>query len=162
MTLAAPVLHAYAEHKDALGLLDYDDLIGRTSHLLVDPGAAWVLYKLDGGLDHLLLDEVQDTAPEQWRIAHALTEEFFAGVTARDAQPHRVRRRRPQAVDLFVPGRRRRDDFDRSHRLLARAGRRGGQALAGRDAGRVVPLDRGRCWSWWIGVRQPDRRRRCR
>src|SRR5205085_8772791 len=46
---------------------------------LRDPGAAWVLYKLDGGLDHLLLDEVQDTAPAQWRIAGALTEEFFAG-----------------------------------------------------------------------------------
>jgi ATP-dependent helicase/nuclease subunit A len=84
VTLAAPVLRAYAAHKDASGLLDYDDLIGRTSGLLIDPGAAWVLYKLDGGLDHLLLDEVQDTAPAQWRIAHALTEEFFAGVGARE------------------------------------------------------------------------------
>ncbi|MBN8896937.1 MAG: UvrD-helicase domain-containing protein, partial [Rhodospirillales bacterium] len=79
VTLAAPVLQAYAQHKQATGLVDYDDLIGRTSDLLVHPGAAWVLYKLDGGLDHLLLDEVQDTAPAQWRIAHALTEEFFAG-----------------------------------------------------------------------------------
>ena len=85
LTLAAPVLNAYAEHKEASGLLDYDDLIGRTSNLLVDPGAAWVLYKLDGGLDHLLLDEVQDTAPAQWQIAHALTAEFFAGKGARDA-----------------------------------------------------------------------------
>ncbi len=82
--LAAPVLDAYAQHKETAGLLDYDDLIGRTSSLLVDPGAAWVLYKLDGGLDHLLLDEVQDTAPQQWAIAHALTEEFFAGQSARD------------------------------------------------------------------------------
>ena len=65
-------------------MLDYDDLIGRTSALLVDPGAAWVLYKLDGGLDHLLLDEVQDTAPSQWNIAHALTAEFFAGEGARE------------------------------------------------------------------------------
>ena len=117
MTLAAPVLRAYAEHKDASGLLDYDDLIGRTSNLLVDPGAAWVLYKLDGGLDHLLLDEVQDTAPEQWRIAHALTAEFFAGATARDA--HRT---------VFAVGDRKQsiysfqgadvDAFDQSHRLL--------------------------------------------
>jgi ATP-dependent helicase/nuclease subunit A len=73
VTLAAPVVRAYAHRKDGAGLLDYDDLIGRTSRLLVDPGAAWVLYKLDGGLDHLLLDEVQDTAPAQWRIAGALT-----------------------------------------------------------------------------------------
>jgi ATP-dependent helicase/nuclease subunit A len=79
LTLADPVLRAYAARKERDGLLDYDDLIGRTSSLLVDPGAAWVLFKLDGGLDHLLLDEVQDTAPAQWAIARALTEEFFAG-----------------------------------------------------------------------------------
>ena len=84
VTLAAPVVRAYAHRKDGAGLLDYDDLIGRTSRLLVDPGAAWVLYKLDGGLDHLLLDEVQDTAPAQWKIAGALTEEFFAGRGARE------------------------------------------------------------------------------
>ncbi len=84
LVLAAPVLRAYATHKQDSGLVDYDDLIGRTSQLLVDPGAAWVLYKLDGGLDHLLLDEVQDTAPMQWRIAHALTAEFFAGGGARE------------------------------------------------------------------------------
>jgi ATP-dependent helicase/nuclease subunit A len=83
--LAAPTLHAYAERKDQGSLLDYDDLIGCASRLLIDPGAAWVLYKLDGGIDHLLLDEVQDTAPAQWRIAHALTDEFFAGAGARDA-----------------------------------------------------------------------------
>src|SRR6185437_12765208 len=85
VTLAAPVLGAYAARKDDYGLLDYDDLIGRTSSLLVDPGAAWVLYKLDGGRDHLLLDEVQDTSPAQWRIAHALIAEFFAGEGAREA-----------------------------------------------------------------------------
>ncbi len=84
MTLAAPVLRDYAEHKQASGWVDYGDLIARTSDLLHDLGAAWVLYKLDGGLDHLLLDEVQDTAPEQWDIAHALSAEFFAGAGARD------------------------------------------------------------------------------
>ncbi|MCW3477813.1 double-strand break repair helicase AddA [Limobrevibacterium gyesilva] len=85
VTLAAPVVEAYARRKDGMAQLDYDDLIGRTSRLLVDPGAAWVLYKLDGGLDHLLLDEVQDTAPAQWEIAGALTQEFFAGTGAREA-----------------------------------------------------------------------------
>jgi ATP-dependent helicase/nuclease subunit A len=117
MTLAKPVLSSYARHKEANGLLDYDDLIGRTSRLLVDPGTAWVLYKLDGGLDHLLLDEVQDTAPEQWRIAHALTAEFFAGEAAREG--HRT---------VFAVGDRKQsiysfqgadvDAFDQSHRLL--------------------------------------------
>jgi ATP-dependent helicase/nuclease subunit A len=82
LRLAGPALDAYEDQKEQRGLLDYSDLIGRTERLLEDPGAAWVLYKLDGGVDHLLLDEVQDTAPEQWRIAHRLTEEFFAGLGA--------------------------------------------------------------------------------
>ena len=92
LLLAAPMLRAYAARKREAGLLDYTDLIGRTSQLLRDPGAAWVLYKLDGGIDHLLLDEVQDTAPEQWQIAHRLTEEFFAGLGARadDGSPART------------------------------------------------------------------------
>ena len=79
LQLAAPVTEHYARRKEAAGHLDFDDLIARTSSLLVDPGTAWVLFKLDGGLDHLLIDEVQDTAPAQWQIAGALTAEFFAG-----------------------------------------------------------------------------------
>jgi len=86
LRLAAPVAKAYEAGKEAGALLDYDDLIARGSALLVDPGAAWVLYKLDGGLDHLLLDEVQDTAPAQWEIAGALTAEFFAGEGAREGR----------------------------------------------------------------------------
>ncbi len=81
--LARPLLAAYEAGKVRDAVMDYDDLIGHTAKLLVDPGAAWVLYKLDGGLDHLLLDEVQDTAPAQWAIAGALTAEFFAGAGAR-------------------------------------------------------------------------------
>jgi ATP-dependent helicase/nuclease subunit A len=84
LALAGPVAQAYARDKETDGLLDYDDLIGRTTRLLVDPGAAWVLFKLDGGLDHLLLDEVQDTAPAQWQIAGSLTQEFFVGSGARE------------------------------------------------------------------------------
>ncbi len=85
LQLARPILRAYGERKRELDQLDYGDLIARTQALLEDPGAEWVLYKLDGGIDHLLLDEVQDTAPEQWHIAHRLTDEFFAGMGAR---PH--------------------------------------------------------------------------
>src|SRR6185312_3590992 len=83
-TLAGPVAEAYEQRKQHSGLLDYDDLIVRTKGLLLDPGVAWVLYKLDGGLDHLLLDEVQDTSPQQWEIAHTLTGEFFSGASARE------------------------------------------------------------------------------
>jgi len=80
-SVAAPILSTYAEGKNKRGLLDYNDLITRSFDLLDAKkiGAAWVLFKLDGGLDHLLLDEVQDTAPEQWMIADRLTSDFFAG-----------------------------------------------------------------------------------
>ncbi len=84
LDLATPVTQLYSQAKAATGRLDYDDLIARTAGLLVDPGAAWVLFKLDGGLDHLLLDEVQDTAPAQWDIAGRLTADFFTGDGARE------------------------------------------------------------------------------
>ena len=126
--LAGPVARGYRRRKEDAGLLDYDDLIDRTRTLLFDPGAAWVLYKLDGGLDHLLLDEVQDTAPQQWRIAHALTEEFFAGAGARDHKR-----------TVFAVGDRKQSiysfqgadtaEFDRSHDELARRVAASGQVF---------------------------------
>jgi ATP-dependent helicase/nuclease subunit A len=76
----------YALAKRLRGALDYDDLIARTQYLLErGDAAAWVLFKLDGGIDHVLIDEAQDTSPEQWRIVRALTAEFFAGA-GRDAE----------------------------------------------------------------------------
>ncbi|MCR5878349.1 double-strand break repair helicase AddA [Phenylobacterium sp. J367] len=80
LTLASAYLAAYRLEKDAAGLLDFADLIEKACHLLRDrPAAAWVLYKLDGGIDHILLDEAQDTAPDQWTIIDQITAEFFAG-----------------------------------------------------------------------------------
>ncbi len=71
---------AYERRKRLHGLLDYDDLITKSLELLRRPGVApWVLFKLDGGLDHILIDEAQDTNPEQWDIVAALAAEFFAG-----------------------------------------------------------------------------------
>ncbi len=84
--LMAPILQADQGQKTATATLSYADLITRTGQLLLDPGAAWILYKLDGGIDHLLLDEVQDTAPAQWNIAYAIADEFFAGLGARGEQ----------------------------------------------------------------------------
>jgi len=79
------LLDAYARRKRMQGVLDYDDLVSSARELLRRPGIApWVLFKLDGGLDHILIDEAQDTNPEQWDIVAALAEEFFAGEGARD------------------------------------------------------------------------------
>jgi ATP-dependent helicase/nuclease subunit A len=85
LTLADAVRDVYAGEKRVRGALDYNDLITQTLSLLDrKEAAAWILYKLDGGLDHVLIDEAQDTSPEQWRIVRKLTEEFFAGRGARD------------------------------------------------------------------------------
>ncbi|WP_298215211.1 double-strand break repair helicase AddA [Acidocella sp.] len=85
LQLLIPAGAAERTAKRRAAALTYADLILQTGELLVDPGAAWVLYKLDGGIEHLLLDEVQDTAPAQWRIANAIAAEFFAGEGAREA-----------------------------------------------------------------------------
>ena len=80
MRLGDALLRAYERRKRLHGLLDYDDLVQKALELLRRPGVApWVLFKLDGGLDHILIDEAQDTNPEQWAIVAALAEEFFAG-----------------------------------------------------------------------------------
>jgi ATP-dependent helicase/nuclease subunit A len=78
------MLPAYAAAKAARGWLDFDDLIRRTRDLLNKPGVApWVLFRLDGGIDHILVDEAQDTAPIQWQIVAKLAEDFAAGQGAR-------------------------------------------------------------------------------
>ena len=81
MIVADALMEAYGRAKAAMAMLDYDDLILLARELLEsDGGAAWVLYKLDGGVDHILIDEAQDTNPDQWAVAQALTNEFFAGL----------------------------------------------------------------------------------
>jgi ATP-dependent helicase/nuclease subunit A len=79
LVLGEAVLDGYAARKAARAALDYDDLVAHARALLDDVGAGWVHYKLDDGIDHVLVDEAQDTSPEQWRIVQALTAEYFAG-----------------------------------------------------------------------------------
>ncbi len=81
------VVQHYTHAKKQAAALDFSDLIVCTERLLSRADcAAWVLYKLDGGLKHVLLDEAQDTSPDQWRILNALTDDFFSG-NGRHAQP---------------------------------------------------------------------------
>ncbi len=94
LTLARVHAALYETAKRAQGALDFTDLVGRTVELLTRRAtAAWVLYKLDGGIEHVLIDEAQDTAPDQWDIVRALTEPFFAGSGAE---------RRDQAIPRTV------------------------------------------------------------
>jgi ATP-dependent helicase/nuclease subunit A len=76
---------AWAAHKQRTGLVDFDDLIAHTHALLSGEGrAAWIRYKLDQRIDHILVDEAQDTNAAQWDIIKRLTEEYFAGEGATD------------------------------------------------------------------------------
>lgn len=88
LTLAEAHSHLYTRAKAKKGALDFGDLVARTVDLLTRrASAAWVLYKLDGGVEHVLVDEAQDTAPQQWDILKALTEGFFAGEGGRRFTP---------------------------------------------------------------------------
>lgn len=83
--LARAVIGEFDRLKRARGVLDFDDLIAQAHALLAERAeAAWVLYKLDGGVDHILIDEGQDTSPLQWALLAPLQQEFFAGEAARD------------------------------------------------------------------------------
>jgi ATP-dependent helicase/nuclease subunit A len=86
VTIADAVISRYQAAKNRRGLLDYDDLIDKTLALLSEERAAWVHYKLDQGIDHVLIDEAQDTSPKQWEIIRRLTAEFFAGAGARNVE----------------------------------------------------------------------------
>jgi ATP-dependent helicase/nuclease subunit A len=87
LTIIDRLLSGYENLKQARGYLDFDDLIERTANLLARPDVgAWVRYKLDQGIDHILVDEAQDTSPRQWEVIRALADEFFSGEAARDVK----------------------------------------------------------------------------
>lgn len=103
LILGDAVNRKYEALKRSKSVLDYDDLILRTYHLLTgqtlrfqslrDDSAGedievtpWIMYKLDRGIDHILVDEAQDTNPEQWKIIEALSDDFFSGAGAQEGR----------------------------------------------------------------------------
>ncbi len=130
---ATVFLPLYEARKAALGVLDFDDLIARARGLLTDPSlAAWVLFRLDGGIDHILVDEAQDTGPDQWTVIESLAAELTAGLGAQD---------RPRT--LFVVGDKKQSiysfqgadvaAFDQKHDLFQARLVGGGNALVQRE-----------------------------
>lgn len=97
LTLGRESVRRYEAAKAARGVLDFADLVNNARRLLASGASAWVHYKLDQGIDHVLLDEAQDTSPEQWEVIRPLVAEFFAGEGARSD---------PLGIDrsLFVVG----------------------------------------------------------
>ncbi len=133
--LGGALMDAYAERKSARATLDYDDLVSTALDLLRRPGVApWVLFKLDGGIDHILIDEAQDTNPEQWSIVATLAEEFYAGEGARD-----------QARTIFAVGDAKQSifSFQRAdpHAFLRMRNHFEARISAARQDWQVVPLD---------------------
>ncbi|WP_428686540.1 double-strand break repair helicase AddA [Roseibium sp.] len=85
LRLADAVIRHYERAKIARGYLDFEDLVVKTATLLQKSDAAqWVQYKLDQGLDHILVDEAQDTSPRQWEVVQSLASEFFVGEGAHE------------------------------------------------------------------------------
>ncbi len=84
-------LPAYDAAKMRRGALDFDDLIRKARQLLTDDAVAqWVLFRLDGGIDHILVDEAQDTSPDQWDVVERLSQEFAAGTGAREGRTRTI------------------------------------------------------------------------
>ncbi len=84
LSIATAAAANYRREKQERGLLDYDDLIDRTLAMLDRVSSGWVHYKLDRGVDHVLIDEAQDTSPRQWDIVTHIISEFTSGEGARD------------------------------------------------------------------------------
>jgi len=78
------LLDRFQRLKTEQRLLDFSDLEWKTYSLLNHrDNAHWVQYKLDQRIDHLLIDEFQDTNPTQWRLIVPLLEELAAGYSER-------------------------------------------------------------------------------
>jgi len=82
LTVARAIAQCYEGMKTVRGFLDFGDLIQKTSALLTRSDARWVLYKLDQGIDHILVDEAQDTSEAQWNILKELMGDFGVGASS--------------------------------------------------------------------------------
>ena len=132
----------YTRAKSQRAALDFDDLIAHSASLLDQSNAAaWVLYKLDGGLDHVLVDEAQDTSPIQWRVIEQLVSEFYAGAGVRE---EKVQREGDGARSVFAVGDEKQSIYSfqgAEPKMFAETGRRfEARAQAAEQAFEAVPL----------------------
>ena len=85
LTFLLTVFSNYTYRTNQIGLIDYDEIIMKTVAILQSSeNAQDFLYKLDMKIDHILIDEAQDTNPLQWDLIQILSEEFFSGQSARN------------------------------------------------------------------------------
>jgi ATP-dependent helicase/nuclease subunit A len=118
--IAAAVSARYVREKQERGLLDYDDLIDRTLAMLRRTTAGWVHYKLDQGVDHVLVDEAQDTSPRQWEIISHIVEDFASGAGARGGMTRTIFAVGDEKQSIFSFQGAAPHEFDRWHRQFRR------------------------------------------
>lgn len=76
---------AYTDAKHAQAVVDFDDMIRKAAALLKSDGISeWIRFKLDRRIEHILVDESQDTNAAQWDIVKALSADFFTGLGVGD------------------------------------------------------------------------------
>ncbi len=77
LTIGTKLLDLFQHLKQEQQLLDFADLEWKVYQLLSDQEqSTWVQYKLDQRIDHILIDEFQDTNPTQWQMLYPLLEEI--------------------------------------------------------------------------------------
>ncbi len=127
MTISGEVIDAYRRDKLARGLIDYDDLIDKALKMLDRVASGWVHYKLDRGIDHVLIDEAQDTSPQQWDIVERLIAEFTSGAGARDGVKRTVFAVGDEKQSIFSFQGAAPREFDARRRALMKRFREAGQ-----------------------------------
>jgi len=76
--LSMAFAEVYKQKKQERNLLDFEDLVLYTQRLLSRPDVmGWVSSQLDVSISHILVDEAQDTSPQQWNILKTLSGDFF-------------------------------------------------------------------------------------
>ncbi len=145
-TIAHAVIARFRAEKDRRGLLDYEDLIDKTLDLLNNVSAAWVHYKLDRGIHHVLIDEAQDTSPKQWAIVKALVSEFFAGQGAHD-RPRTIFAVGDEKQSIFSFQGAAPREFDGMRKHFRTQHERARARLRADRVQALVPLRRRSCWA---------------
>ena len=120
LAIATAAAANYRREKQERGLLDYDDLIDKTLAMLDRVSSGWVHYKLDRGVDHVLIDEAQDTSPRQWDIVAHIISEFTSGAGARDGVVRTVFAVGDEKQSIFSFQGAAPREFDTRRRYLAR------------------------------------------
>ncbi len=143
LILADRLNRDYEELKKQRSQLDFEDLITRTADLLTkERRRSWIHYKLDQGIDHILVDEAQDTSPIQWSVIQSLAEDFFSGESAGRVVRTLCRSatKSSRSIPSRAPGPERfSEESERTRRRVSRSG----QAFRP-CAATVVPLHRRR------------------